>query len=399
MKVFYLYYYKPNLPGVNNKIISKIKSLNELGIDVTILCFTSESNLPHLKDFKVIYVKPQEQVKLPRIFNLKYLSFCNQIISNYNNYKYLKSILINLDFDLLIMRYGTANYFFNKLVLYFKYKFIFEHNTHELEQLKLRYKGIFKSHSWITYEYLSEKYCGSKVLSNAAGLIGVTNEITNYERSRISDKNLLPLSITISNGIEVDKFPINIPDNIKNEINLVMILGVNAEWHGLDRIINGLKNYKGNEKVTLYIIGKVNEIKCANVVYLGYLNTEQMNSFFCINNIHLGIASLALHRINIKEASVLKAREYLARGIPFVLGYIDTDFENNIINERFIYHVDANDTDIDVEKLVQFYNRVALINNYPQEIRNLAKEKVDMSVKISQYKRFLDDIVKIKNAF
>jgi hypothetical protein len=38
-----------------------------------------------------------------------------------------------------------------------------------------------------------------------------------------------------------------------------------------------------------------------------------------------GIGSLAMHRIPLKEACPLKVREYLAFGLPVILGYIDTD--------------------------------------------------------------------------
>ena len=41
---------------------------------------------------------------------------------------------------------------------------------------------------------------------------------------------------------------------------------------------------------------------------------------------HIGIASLALHRKKMQEASPLKLREYLAAGLPSITAYRDTDF-------------------------------------------------------------------------
>ncbi|MCX7867577.1 MAG: hypothetical protein N2438_10690, partial [Limisphaera sp.] len=39
-----------------------------------------------------------------------------------------------------------------------------------------------------------------------------------------------------------------------------------------------------------------------------------------------GIGSLALHRLGLTEACPLKTREYLAYGLPVIIGYKDSDF-------------------------------------------------------------------------
>lgn len=369
----------------------------DLGADVTILCFTSQTDHPELSGFKVIYASVPSKVKLPRLFNLKYLNFITQIVSDYRINKYYKEQLTQIDFDLLVMRYNSSNYHFNNLVKAFKNKIVFEHNTLELEQFKLMYKGLINSNSWVSYTYFSEKYFGPKTLSNAAGIIGVTNEITYYEKSRVLHKNRLPLSLTISNGINVSDYPLHLPNKINSEINLVMILGVNAEWHGLERIVDGLNHYAGDKKITLYVIGNVKQIPCSRVVYLGYMNSSEMNHFFESHSIHLGIASLSLHKINIKEASVLKAREYLARGISFIYGYIDTDLVDDASVKEFVYQVDAIDEEIDINKMIEFYSKMSAVTDYPQKIRDFAFKKVDMSVKMKCYKDFLEDIMRIKN--
>lgn len=397
MKVLYIFPYSAKLSGVTNKILAKISWLEKLGVNVIILCFTGKPFIEELKNFKVIYVKPRKKIVLPKLFNLKYLNFVSEVIENKRTNAYLKKTLEEIDFDLVIQRYGMANYFSFKLTRHFKYKFVFEHNTNEIEQYKLKYNNPITSHSWTTYNFFSEKIFGPKQLKYAAGIIGVTNEITNYEVKRFEKKSELPLDITISNGINIDDYNLHYPQKNINELNMVILLGVNAPWHGLDRIINGLKNYKGDFKLTLYVIGDVTHIDCPYVVYLGYLNQEKINHFFATNNIHIAIASLALHRINISEASVLKAREYLARGIPFILGYNDTDLENNEYIKPYVFRVKSDDSAVDIHAVIDFYNKVSMIENYPQKIKDFAKEKVDMSVKMQRYKDFLSDINLKKN--
>lgn len=396
MKVLYLFSYSKNLPGVNAKIISKINTLKNLGVDIKVLCFSDEQNIKELEGLEVIYAAPVTKKKMPRIFNLKYLNFINQIVQNKRENNHLRGILNSIDFDLVIARYGMANFHSCRLTKYFKNKFVFEHNTIELDQYKLKYKNPFVSHSWITYEYFSEKIFGPKQLKNSAGIIGVTKEITNYEINRLSSKNKLPISTTISNGINVSKYDLNIPKIDTEVLNLVMILGVNAPWHGLDRIVNGLKNYNGEGKIHLYVIGNVDKIDCDKVSYLGRMSSQEINTFFNQSSIHIGIASLALHRKNIKEASVLKAREYLARGLPFILAYNDTDLMSQEAIKPFILQFESEEKEINVESILKFFNQVKQIDNYPQKIQNFALEHVDMNVKMENYKNFLNEIFLIK---
>ena len=91
------------------------------------------------------------------MFRLKYLNFVAELIENKRTNAFLKKTLSELEFDLVIFRYGMANYFFYRLAKYFKYKFVFEHNTNEIEQYKLKYKSPIISDSWITYNFFSEK--------------------------------------------------------------------------------------------------------------------------------------------------------------------------------------------------------------------------------------------------
>jgi hypothetical protein len=89
---------------------------------------------------------------------------------------------------------------------------------------------------------------------------------------------------------------------------------------------------------------------------------------------------------------VLKAREYLARGIPFIYGYNDTDLENEKDIAEFVYKVPANDSTINMEQIISFYDKVKQVTDYPEKIRNFAEQKVDMQIKMNQYVSFLNSI-------
>ena len=97
-----------------------------------------------------------------------------------------------------------------------------------------------------------------------------------------------------------------------------------------------------------------------NVIFHGPLFGDDLNIIF--NNSQIGIGSLARHRSDITHLRSLKNREYAARGIPFIYSEIDDDFENS----PYIMKVTADESPIDISKVISFYNSV---NMQPQEIR------------------------------
>jgi hypothetical protein len=64
-----------------------------------------------------------------------------------------------------------------------------------------------------------------------------------------------------------------------------------------------------------------------NVVLHGALPTDQYVRI--MQRADAGIGTLALHRNGMSEASPLKVREYLASGLPVIIGYTDTDFKGD----------------------------------------------------------------------
>lgn len=98
------------------------------------------------------------------------------------------------------------------------------------------------------------------------------------------------------------------------------------------------------------------------------------------NKCSMALASLGLHRIGLSIASTLKTREYLAKGIPFVYsGEIDVFREDPV---DFCFQVPADESPIDIEKLVAFHDR--LYAREPEDdliarIRSYAESHVGMN--------------------
>ena len=124
------------------------------------------------------------------------------------------------------------------------------------------------------------------------------------------------------------------------------------------------------------------------VTFHGFKTGNDLNGFF--NRAHIAIASLGIHRNSIREASVLKAREYCARGVPFLLSYEDPDF----IAFPYALKVPPTDEAIQFEEVVDFVKEISSNPNHPQAMRDFAFENLDWSVKMKKTVEFFEQILK-----
>lgn len=393
--VYYLFHYNLSLPGVNYKIIDKINSLFNAGVNIKgIVLYDNESlDLAHLPEnlFEKYYFK--SRLNENRLLKLSIFSFLNSAINNLIAVKDLYSrILKEKKIDYLIMRYGTSDYSTYWLVKKLKGKIIYESNTNEIEQLKLRYKGILKSPSWVTYEFLNEKYYAPSILKKVAAIVCVTDEIRDYQKNRVNPK-LLPKIVTITNGINVESFQLApMVQDFDVSYSFMMVCGVDAIWHGLDKIIDSIIAAKFN--IRLFIIGNLpKKYDHERIFYKGELNQKEISQLIISEHICCGIGSLAIERIKIKEAAPLKVREYLSRGLPVVYSYYDTDIDKDPgFRDTYCVKLNYGVNSIDLEHVVQRIKTISSIPDYPQVIRDFALKNVDVKSKAIQYKQLIDHL-------
>ena len=205
-------------------------------------------------------------------------------------------------------------------------------------------------------------------------------------------------TITIRNGIEVDKIHITNSKFKPNKIKLIAI-GNWSYWHGLDRLIRGLKSYyssaKVKEEIYLTIVGdggeKENLINLVDDLNMGdYVrffpatSAEKLNDLF--DHADIGIGTLGMHRKGVAYDSSLKHREYCCRGIPFILSAPDLDFPNEL---SFVEYVPNNDTDINLESLLEVFLKWKE-KDRKKEIRKYAEEHLTWEKQLLPVKRWLE---------
>ncbi len=199
-----------------------------------------------------------------------------------------------------------------------------------------------------------------------------------------------------SNGFDVDSVRKKNPSNAKwqkgEPLHCLAVANVSF-WHGLDRMVKGLAIYRqmiSSEKqpIFLHVVGNGNglvELKEIvrqlaleeHVFFHGPLYGPDLDTMF--DRCHIGVGSLGIHRIGLKEASILKAREYCARGIPFILAAEDPDFT---VSFKFIKKFPSDDTPISMEGILDFAEQILIDNSYIVDMRAYAFEYLSWEKKM-----------------
>ena len=183
-------------------------------------------------------------------------------------------------------------------------------------------------------------------------------------------------TINISNGVDFDSIPLHQPSAISHQPSELHLIGV-AEvhpWHGFDRVITGIGEYKGLVPVHFHIVGGVhpNHMKNIfipliekyhlhdNIIFHGQLFGKDLDDVF--NQCQFAIGSLGRHRSGITVIKTLKNREYATRGIPFIYSEQDSDFDQ----QPYILKAPADESPIAIQQIIDFMDHFTM---KPEDIR------------------------------
>lgn len=209
--------------------------------------------------------------------------------------------------------------------------------------------------------------------------------ITFSKHQEILKKN----TIKIDNGFDIEGYTAK-GKQLSDPIRLIGLANV-SRWHGYDRVIEGLYRHsvQGRQDVHLDIVGTGAELASlkalvqkrglSNLVkFHGNLTGAPLDSI--LDECHLGIGSLGMHRIGVMYGSTLKAREFCARGLPFVIGYEDPDFPPSL---PFVHLVSAEEEPIAIDALVHFVNElVSEVPDYFSKMSAYAKQNLTWTQKM-----------------
>ena len=215
--------------------------------------------------------------------------------------------------DVVYMRYPNASLWILAILILHGSKFVFEHNTIELNELNLDrgLKGRFR--------YWREVLLDGIVLKLSGLSLGVSEDFTKHQVSRAWGN--LKAFTTFNASDKVRQHRENIREK-ENKVELVFI-GNPAPWHGLDILSKELRLYNGDKQLILNLIGNKEKfeeynfpfnVKNLNIVYHGEMSRDDYSPI--LKSCDCGIGSLGLYRLGIKNGTPLKHREYLEFNLP-----------------------------------------------------------------------------------
>jgi hypothetical protein len=239
--------------------------------------------------------------------------------------------------DIIYLRYGMYVYPAHRLMTIAPV--VEEINTNDLTQ----HEGLGRIYS--VYNRLTRGI----FLRRVRGLITVSRELAVSPAFTSFHKP----TRTIANGIDLASFqPLPAPSNAVPR--LVFIGSPGYLWHGVDKLVDLALRFPD---IQLDVIGydKVPgfETLPPNLVLRGYLTSQDYQKVLA--NADVAVSSLALHQIQLGEASPLKSRECLAFGLPLILAYADTDLD-----------------DLDCDFLLKIPNKEDNIQTHGEAIREFA---------------------------
>jgi hypothetical protein len=239
--------------------------------------------------------------------------------------------------DIIYLRYGMYVYPAHQLMAIAPV--VEEINTNDLTQ----HEGLGRIYS--VYNRLTR----GMFLRRVHGLVTVSREL---EVSSAFASYHKPTR-TIANGIDLASFkPFPPPSNAVPRLAFIGSPGY--PWHGVDKLVKLALHFPD---IQLDVIGydKVPgfETLPRNLVLHGYLTSQDYQKVLASADV--AISSLALHRIQLGEASPLKSRECLALGLPLILAYADTDLD-----------------DMDCDFLLKIPNKEDNIQTHGEAIRGFA---------------------------
>ena len=200
----------------------------------------------------------------------------------------------------------------------------------------------------------------------------------------------------LTNGINVSSIHVRKSIPVWPDSKFVMIgVASLAGWHAYDRIISGIAVYVSlkpeqapNPRLIIIGDGPIRKSWESHAASLGVSEHIEFTGFRSGNDLdelfetaHVAVSSLGLYRINLQFASVLKSREYTARGIPFIAAGLDKDFEPS---PNFRKQIANDDSHVNISEIIDWYSTISSDQKMTLRIRQYAEDNLDFSKKIDQ---------------
>lgn len=254
--------------------------------------------------------------------------------------------------------------------------YVLEINGDDLEEL--RFASVAKR----LYHVLTRK----RILLFAEGGVCVTHELQRLP----SISRYLKRSIVIANGIDTQAYADTRRQPV-HPLRCVFIGTPNQPWHGVDKLIVLARMLK---QLHFDIIGFeasafADELLPPNMTFYGLLPLQQSKRI--IQNAVVGFGALAYHRKHMQEACVLKTRQYMAQGLPVIVGYDDTDLMGYQL--EFVLQLPNTEQNV-AENAEKIRNFITAMEQYDSNaVLQFAQKHLDVAAKEAEKLLFFRSIL------
>lgn len=282
--------------------------------------------------------------------------------------------------------------------IYFrKPSYLTVHLRQTLKKIKQRNKNVKIVMEIPTYPYDNE-YSGMKDLPfllkdryNRRLLHGCIDHIFFIADQGHASLFGIPAS-RIINGIDLSIIPIRIP--IIDDVIDICAVAKFSQWHGYERLLLGMKKYYatgGHREFKLHMVGDGPELPYYKnmsedplirdrVIFYGSLHGKALEDIY--DQADLGACSLGFYKSGAQVSSILKSREYLAKGLPMITG-CTTDILDEHVSDFYIEY--PNDSSpLDFTKILSFYDakyqNMHTVKRLALDMRSYAEERVAIGI-------------------
>lgn len=239
--------------------------------------------------------------------------FVTRVRLRRNFYKWL--LTQQNSYDLFLLRYNVYDPYQLTFLRRCKTPVVFVHHTLEVPELAMQGGGYGEQ-----ARAKLESLLGPYAIRKAYGIVGVTQEIVDYQISRAGITGLR--TFVYPNGIFGEQR--KLLDSRNSDSPEFLFVAKFAPWHGLDILLQNIK--RSQDQFLVHLVGAVPEellehTRDQRVIVHGELNHEQI--LLLSQQCWVGLSAFALHRKRMTQACPLKSREYLTMGLPVYGDYKD----------------------------------------------------------------------------
>lgn len=183
-----------------------------------------------------------------------------------------------------------------------------------------------------------------------------------------NDKSIFKIpTINLSNAVDTRKIRAKKVLDNKNVIHIIAVAIFNF-WHGYDRFLYGLALYYkngGHKNIVFHLVGSGSEVEKykaivkenslnQHVIFHGEKFGNELDEIY--DQCEIALDSMGRHRSEVYYNSTIKGKEYGAKGLPIISG-VETEFDSDPYY-RYYMRVNATEEPINIDLVIDFYNRV-----------------------------------------